>query len=202
MAMAKSGSTAKASSARLGRDEWADAALQLIGDAGVAAVAVEPIATSLGITKGSFYWHFRNRDALVEAALARWAQRATADIIATLEPIDDPVEQLRALFAIAFRDAPEDRIEDAILAASSNPVVDVWVSRVNEERLGYLVGCLRRSGFSLADSRHRARIAYATLLGHRMLQVSVATRLSPAALRTFGETLVASITAPHSPKRE
>ena len=48
---------------RLAREDWVDAALAAIAEGGVAAVAVEPIAARLGTTKGSFYWHFHDRDA-------------------------------------------------------------------------------------------------------------------------------------------
>ena len=180
---------------RLTKDDWADAALVVIGEAGIEAVAVEPIAASLGVTKGSFYWHFRTRSELVDAALHRWEQRATADIIAQLAPINDPTERLRALFAIAFLDTAEDRIEDAILRAVANPSVDAAVDRVNSQRLEFLVGAFRELDNSPSVSRHRARLAYAALLGHRRLQSSSTTRLSKAAVRQFGEELVARLTA-------
>ena len=57
---------------RLTADDWAQAALDLIAEQGVAAVAVEPLARRLRVTKGSFYWHFPSRDALLQAALERW----------------------------------------------------------------------------------------------------------------------------------
>lgn len=180
---------------RLSKEDWADAALSVIGDLGIEAVAVEPIAASLGVTKGSFYWHFRSRSDLVDAALVRWEQRATADIIARLAPIDDPTERLRALFVIAFLDTAEERIEDAILRAVANPSVDAVVDRVNGQRLEFLVHALRELGFPLSASRHRARIAYGALLGHRRLQASSTTRLGATAVRRFGEELVERLTS-------
>lgn len=185
---------AKVVVSRLTKDDWADAALVVIGESGIEAVAVEPIAVMLGVTKGSFYWHFRTRSELVDAALLRWEQRATADIIALLAPIEDPIERLRALFDIAFLDTVEDRIEDAILRAISNPSVDAAVDRVNAQRLEFLVGALRELGHSPAASRHRARIAYAALLGHRRLQSSSRTRLTKVAVRRFGQELVERLT--------
>src|SRR5690606_7033358 len=58
--------------ARLSAADWAQAALDVIAEQGVSAVAVEPLARRLGVTKGSFYWHFPSRDALLQAALERW----------------------------------------------------------------------------------------------------------------------------------
>ena len=64
-------------STRLSAQDWARAAVKAIANGGLAAVAVEPLARTLGVTKGSFYAHFRNRDELVTAALAEWRERST-----------------------------------------------------------------------------------------------------------------------------
>ena len=84
---------------RLSADDWAQAALDLIAEQGVAAVAVEPLARRLGVTKGSFYWHFPSREALLVAALERW-EKVEQEVFSSLEPIPDPRERLRALFRL------------------------------------------------------------------------------------------------------
>ena len=67
-------------------------------------MAVVPLAKELGATKGSFYWHFVNREALVEAALADWEQSHTATVIADIEAaLDDPLQQLRLLIQACHR---------------------------------------------------------------------------------------------------
>src|SRR5690349_9457645 len=82
---------------RLTAQDWADAALTAIGEGGLAAVAVEPLAARLGATKGSFYWHFANRDALIEAALERWEEVGTEAVITEAEAEPDPTGRLRRL---------------------------------------------------------------------------------------------------------
>src|SRR4051794_41644168 len=57
--------------------DWTEAALEALARGGLTAVAVEPIAKSLGATKGSFYWHFADRNALLESALELWERRGT-----------------------------------------------------------------------------------------------------------------------------
>ena len=66
---------------------WVEAALAAIADGGLAAVSVERLARSLDATKGSFYWHFENRDALVSAALAAWEEGETVEIAAMLAAV-------------------------------------------------------------------------------------------------------------------
>ena len=54
------------------REDWVDAAWRLLGEAGVDGVRIEALARKLGVTKGSFYWHFKNRQDLVDALFDRW----------------------------------------------------------------------------------------------------------------------------------
>ena len=86
--------------ARLSAEDWAQAALDLIAEQGVAAVAVEPLARRLGVTKGSFYWHFPSRDALLSAALERWEAVEQETVFGQLEVVADPRQRLRALFQV------------------------------------------------------------------------------------------------------
>ena len=54
------------------RDDWLDAAWRMLGDGGVDAIRVEKLAENMGVTKGSFYWHFKNRRDLIDGLLDRW----------------------------------------------------------------------------------------------------------------------------------
>lgn len=104
---------------RLTADDWADAALAALGERGLAGVAVEPLATRLGTTKGSFYWHFANRDALVVAALARWEEVATERIITAMEAAEpDPAARLDALLRAAAASASQNPLDVRLLAAA------------------------------------------------------------------------------------
>jgi AcrR family transcriptional regulator len=58
----------------LSRAEWARAALEAIGEGGTGAVTIDLLAARLGATRGSFYWHFRDRDELIREALGLWAR--------------------------------------------------------------------------------------------------------------------------------
>src|SRR5436309_10975695 len=103
---------------RLRPEDWASAALAAIGSGGLAAVAVEPLATRLGTTKGSFYWHFANRDALLTAALERWERTGTEDVIAYVEAQPTGPARLRALIAgaVGTRTGDAARVELALQA--------------------------------------------------------------------------------------
>jgi AcrR family transcriptional regulator len=155
---------------RLSAESWATAALAAIGEGGLGAVAVEPIAARLGATKGSFYWHFANREALVAAALAQWEERHTGRVIAEVEATtEDPAQRLRVLFAAVTGHARADAIELGLLAAADHPLVGSVVERVARRRIDYLVGLFTALGFPAPEARRRGLWAYSTYLGNLQL---------------------------------
>lgn len=168
---------------RLTADDWAAAALAAIGEGGLAAVAVEPLATRLGTTKGSFYWHFANRDALVDAALERWEQLHTEAVITTVEAEPDPERRLRGLFAYASAASAADPLEVSLLATAAEPRVTAVLRRVTDRRVGYVAELFAALGFPAAEARRRGLLAYTAYLGHTQLGHAVPESLPDGADR-------------------
>lgn len=155
---------------RLTPDDWITAALGAIADGGLAAVGVEPLAARLGATKGSFYWHFENRDALLEAAIRRWEKETTTDVVTEITTAHDaPASQFRRLVASVIERAEQDRVGPALLASAAHPAVAPALERVTAARLDLIVTMLRRLGFPPAEARSRALLAYSAYLGHGQL---------------------------------
>jgi AcrR family transcriptional regulator len=149
-------------------------ALAVMADGGLAAVAVEPLAERLGTTKGSFYWHFSNRDALLTAALERWEQVYTTAIQAEVSALaDGPTPQLRLLFKLVTLVDEQDRVGLALLASADHPAVAPVLERVTKVRLDYTARLFGRLGFTRTEARRRALLAYSAYLGH--VQLSRAT---------------------------
>src|SRR5438128_4572142 len=120
----------KVPSRPLSAADWIEAAMAAIVEGGVAAVAIEPLAIRLGATKGSFYHHFSNRDALIVAALEDWERSQTEAVIERLDLISDPGERLRAVLAAAFADRAGGVRDAALMAAATHPLVKPIVERV------------------------------------------------------------------------
>lgn len=169
--------------ARLSADDWAQAALDMIAEQGVAAVAVEPLARRLGVTKGSFYWHFPSRDALLQAALERWENVEQEALFGALEKVTDPHERLRVLIQMVAAEIPSHVIYSALLQALDHPIVQPVIGRVSERRLEYLTGAFRQAGVEPAQARHRARLAYSAYVG--FLQLSSQLPQSRLDLETY-----------------
>jgi AcrR family transcriptional regulator len=155
---------------KLTRDDWASAALAAIAEGGLAAVAVEPLAARLGATKGSFYWHFANREALLEAALATWEEKTTTAVLAQVDQgPPDPTEQLRLLIKLVIDIAESDPVGLTLLAHASHPVVGPALQRVTRARIEGTVAIFLKLGFRPAQARRRALLAYSAYLGHEQL---------------------------------
>ena len=171
---------------RLSASAWVEGALAVMGEAGVSALAIEPLAVRLGVTKGSFYWLFPNRDALLEAALLRWYERETEDIIRAVRGVENPFEQLVALIEEATRNPESARVALALTRALDVPVVKKFVDRAVERRMAFLLQLFRKLELPRAVSRRRAMIAYSLALGQdAAIQALALEPFSPRVRRAF-----------------
>lgn len=153
----------------LSAEQWAEAALDAMTSGGLEAVSVEPLARRLGVTKGSFYWHFANRDALVQAALELWERRETTDAIARVRDEPDPYERIFTLFKRANTSHRSGRLYLALAAASDHPSVGAVVRRVSAQRLDYLRQSYQALGMTPHDARLWSTFAYATFIGNQQV---------------------------------
>ena len=156
----------KAGQRPLAPDDWAGAALAAIARGGIDAVAVETVAAELGATKGSFYWHFKNRDALIQAALDKWEQRRTEAVIEEFEREPDPAIRLKKILEAGFESGPADRAEIALLANPEHPAAVRAVRRVAERRITYIAEQLEKLGWDSANALDRAVVMYYVYVGY------------------------------------
>ena len=158
---------------RLSAEDWAQAALDLISEQGVASVAVEPLAPRLGLTKGSFYWHFPSRDALLAAALERWESVEQETVFGKLEAVSDPRQRLRALFQVVAHEVKSHKIYSELMKARDHPAVGPVIGPVSQRRLGFLGASFRQTGLMRTEAQHRARLAYAAYVGFLQLSLQL-----------------------------
>ncbi len=145
---------------------------------GLAAVAIEPIAARLGATKGSGYWHFANRAALVEATLQRW-EHQTEEIIERVDLQQDPLVRLRTLLTTVTDQRGPQAVELSLLASVDDPAVAPVVERVIRRRIAYTRKLFLDLGFESTDAADRARMAYAMYVGHPQLARTLPGAIPP-----------------------
>lgn len=189
--------TARAERSRLSAADWEQAALDVIAEQGVAAVAVESLARRLGVTKGSFYWHFGTRDELLDATLRRWEQAEAEALIARVDRIADPRERLLELFRRTSREMRSHVIYSGLLKALDHPAVRPVMQRVSQRRIQYLALAYRALGLSRRDATHRARLAYAAYVGFLQLMLLLKLeRMTPEDFDAYVEHVIATLIPP------
>ncbi|MET7877686.1 TetR/AcrR family transcriptional regulator [Micromonospora profundi] len=172
----------KRTAPRLTADDWTSEALKAMACGGLAAVAVEPLAARLGATKGSFYWHFANRDALIEAAVLRWEREHTDAVIGHIDSEPDPLARLRLLISLVLGStvSQDNSIELAMLATADHPHVAPVLARVTERRVAYTAGLFVALGWPAEEARRRGLLAVTSYLGYAQM-AHVAPGTLPAA---------------------
>lgn len=163
---------------RLSAETWARAALEALTTGGLTAVAVEPLAARLGATKGSFYWHFPGRDALVDAALDLWERAHTDAVIADLDRLDDPLERLRRLARRTLGHADGGDPVVPLLRDVDDPRVREVLARVTRRRVEYVRALLVESGVPPEEAGRRATVAYSAYVGWWQTR-AIAPELAP-----------------------
>ena len=154
---------------RRSKEDWIRAALEALRDEGVEGVRVEPLAVRLGVTKGSFYWHFETREQLLTAALDAWVARGTEAIIEHVEGVQaGPEGKLRELWQRTAHDSARDlRIELAIRdLAQREPGVRERVRQVDERRMSYMCELFREMGLTQELAVARSLMLYSLLIGN------------------------------------
>lgn len=154
----------------LSADDWEREALVLIAAKGVQGLAVEPLARRMGITKGSFYWHFSTRDALLEQTLSRWEAHDSRNLATALGTIDHPRERLRDFFRRVGKEHLTHGVYRELCAAASHPIVRPVLERVTQRRMAYLSAAFRELGMASEAAENQARLAYSSYLGFLQLQ--------------------------------
>lgn len=152
------------------RSQWVSAGLAALRKGGVGAVRVERLAGAVGVTKGSFYHHFRDRGALLEALLEYWSREMTDaefDRIRTLR--GGAVGALRTRLLALAEDVLEKgmgRYDPPIRAwARHDRKVAALVAQVDRRRIRALAEFFQEAGFAADEAGIRARTFYTFLLG-------------------------------------
>ena len=170
-------------------ERWITAATEVLVDHGIDSVRVDVLARTLKVTRGSFYWHFRDREDLLRAVLQTWRALATEQLTRRLESAhDDPREQLRDLISLPFRGrsaARAARIELAIRDwARRDGMARAFVDEADSARIAYISQVFSSMGFPVVEARSRAFVLYSYEVAESLLsaQGSVSQREERARL--------------------
>lgn len=151
---------------QLTREDWVNAAIDVMVQNSEAQVMVERLGAALGVSRGSFYWHFRSRDELMGAILERWTQTATISVQEHLDHQEpDAARRLLLYMRLPVKSTRSLRAADLELAilgwARRSEVARKAVARVDALRTRHFTELFAELGFSGAEGRRRTHIALA-----------------------------------------
>jgi len=153
------------------RAQWLNAGLEALRKGGVGAVRVERLAGDVGVTKGSFYHHFRDRGALLEEVLEYWSREMTDAEFERIQTLSGGLAQRLVALAEDVLEKGMGRYDPAIRAwAREDRKVAAAVAQVDRRRVKALAGFFEEGGFTAAEARVRARTFYTFLLGEPQMR--------------------------------
>jgi len=150
---------------RTPRAAWVEAALQALSTGGPEAVRVEALAASLGVSKGGFYWHFKDRQALLDEGLDAWEKVMVEDVITRVEgESDDPRAKFQRLFELAA--SADFPVELAVRDwARRDAAVAKRVRRVDNRRMQYLRTLFAQLGLDADEVETRSLLVFSLFIG-------------------------------------
>jgi AcrR family transcriptional regulator len=164
---------------RLSRQDWIDAAINRLIKSSVDAVRVEPLAHEIGVSRGSFYWHFENRSELLEAILDQWRENQTQRIMNRIRRDEKltPVQRLVRLRMLPPRtrtSADAAAFELAIRAwALRDKLARRIVERVDAERVKFTASLLIHADMPKGEAEYWSLLGYAYTVGESLLRANM-----------------------------
>lgn len=156
--------------ARVTREDWLTAARNILIEGGFSRLTLENLLAQLGVTHGSFYHHFKNRQALTEALLKHWRQEMTLDVVATANEIGDVQTKARSLINIGNNFEDQTKLEIAFRAqARVDPMVQEYVQEVDELRIKNCTSMAKALFGDSERAENLGRLAHAVFVGSQQM---------------------------------
>src|SRR5215831_2184876 len=149
---------------RLTVEDWIDFAVRTLAHEGFDALKADVLARKLGVSRGSFYWHFTDLGAFHARVIERWKQAATEAIIADIERYESHEERLNALLRHAFGHSAALEIRMRAWA-EINTAAARALDDIDRRRRDYIERLLLEAGIAPALAATRTQVLYWTYLG-------------------------------------
>lgn len=158
---------------QLSAADWLDQGLKTLTESGFTALKAEPLAKAMGVSRGSFYWHFADVGAFHTALLKRWREVTTEQIIASLERSPEGEIPMNVLLRRAFGGSRLTLDVAVRTWATVDPSARAAVQAIDKRRLSYMESLFVAQGYSPAVTQARAQILYWTFLGFTLSDKSL-----------------------------
>ncbi|MEM7562006.1 MAG: TetR/AcrR family transcriptional regulator [Pseudomonadota bacterium] len=166
---------------QLQRIDWLQQALAIFVAEGIDAVRITRLAEDLQVTRGSFYWHFENRQELIAALVDYWKRKNTPAITQAIEKVESLEQGILQFFEICVHPSLFDPRLDLALRewARRSDDIRLEVDREDNLRIKSIQTFFARFDYPLPEALIRARVLYFSTIGFYALEVheTLETRL-------------------------
>jgi len=155
-------------------DLWLSAAYDMLTESGVEAVKVMPLAKRLGLSRTGFYWHFRDRDALLEAMIERWEDKNTGNLVARCEAYAETITEAMFNLFDCWLDSTlfDARLDLAIRNwARNDSALQTRLEAADTRRKDAVKAMFLRFGYGEKDAEVRTMTVLYTQIGYISMQV-------------------------------
>lgn len=169
---------------------WLEAAHEALLEGGVDAVKIQPLAQRLKLSRTSFYWFFENREALLEALLARWREKNTGNLVRRTEAYAETVAEAMLNVCDCWLDPAifDSRLEFAVRSwALQAPAILAQMQTADAQRLAAITRMLVRFGHAEDTADVRARTIYLTQIGYISMQTAEALPVRMSRMAAYVE---------------
>ncbi|SDM21278.1 transcriptional regulator, TetR family [Franzmannia pantelleriensis] len=163
------------SPAKGSRDVWLDAAFELLLESGVDSVRILPLAKRLKLSRTSFYWFFKDREALLNALIERWREKNTQGLVRQTEAYAESIVEAMLNVFDCWLDSQlfDSPLEFAMRSwALQSAPVESEIEVADAERIDALSRMFERFGVEPLAANVRGRTIYLTQIGY----ISMKTR--------------------------
>lgn len=146
------------------REDWLKAAVRALRQSGIDAVHVESLARDLGVTKGSFYWHYADRAELLDALLQLWEEE-TAGLIHRAAQVKHPMDRVLSFFELLARGRGQLPDTEFFAWARRDAKVAARTHATEQQRVNFIRDQLEAAGLGGPEAGRRAEAGYLATLG-------------------------------------
>ncbi len=168
--------------------DWLEFALDILIKKGPDFLKITPLCELKGVTKGSFYHHFKNRSEFIDTLMSHWYQKMTLDFISAANTQASPLEKLKKLDQVIASHNIEAEMHIRAWALKE-PNIAKHLEKIDQQRQDYLANCYIELGMEKTQAQDIALIAYANFLGMQQVQpkptMETVLRVSAMASKAF-----------------
>jgi len=155
---------------RLSRLDWFKYGLEALRLYGLRGLNIESLSKFMGVTKGSFYWHFKDREKFYKSLLKYWEDELTTAVIDEIKALPvDAGSRLKALMELVFNEDAGRYESDVRSWAAFDKIPARSIAKIDKQRLKYVKSLFEEMGFSKKEAEIRSRLFYLYIVGEFMI---------------------------------